>query len=309
MSSTSVSRRVRRGFTLIELLVVIAIIAVIVALLLPAVQQAREAARRAQCKNNLKQLGVALQTYHESHNTFPSGWIAVDPVTRQMSPHAGLSGAGWALMLLPVMDQLPLYEQFNSNLSIVDPANVSLGKRAINSLLGPSDSNMGSWVINDEGTGAPLATLAHANYVGVFGTAELDGCENPNGTAPVSAAGQCIGNGAFYHNSRVSFRDITDGSSNTFLIGERRTDASQGWNSTWIGSVPEGEESFARILGAVDHTPNHPDTHLDDFSSHHVGGTQFLLGDGQVRFIGENIDVNAYQALGTINQGEVVGDY
>lgn len=299
----------RRGFTLIELLVVIAIIAVLVALLLPAVQQAREAARRSQCKNNLKQFGVALSAYHETFNLLPSGWIAVDPTTKAMSPHAGLSGAGWALMLLPFMEQTTLYESFNPNVAIHDPVNQNLIRKHLVAHVCPSDSHRDEWVINDEATGAPLATLATSNYVGSFGTIELDGCENAPGTAPVTAWGQCLGDGVFYHNSKISMRDLVDGSSNTVFVGERRTDASQGWYSTWSGSVPEGEEAFARILGIMDHTPNHSDTHLDDFSSQHVGGTHFLFGDGQVRFVTENIDDVTYKAIGTIAGSEVLGEF
>ena len=108
----------RRGFTLIELLVVIAIIAILIALLLPAVQQAREAARRTQCRNNLKQLGLAMHNYHDVFLTFPSGWIAVDAGVP--SAHAGTSGLGWGAMLLPQIDQANLYELFNPNVSIAD---------------------------------------------------------------------------------------------------------------------------------------------------------------------------------------------
>jgi prepilin-type N-terminal cleavage/methylation domain-containing protein len=311
MSSLTHVRRAtaHRGFTLIELLVVIAIIAVLVALLLPAIQQAREAARRAQCKNNLKQFGIAMQSYHEMSNTFPCGWIAVDPATRRAAAASGLSGAGWALMLLPQLDQQPLYDQFNQNHSILTPANQIVGKTLITGMTCPSDPHPDTWVINDEASGNPLATMAIANYVGVFGTVELEECYNAAGTAPVTAGGQCVSDGILYHNSRVRIADITDGTSNTLLVGERRTDKLQGWYSTWIGSVPDGEESIARILGGLDHTPNHPDSHFEDFSSVHASGTHFLLSDGQVRFIGETIDHDLYQALGTINKGDAVGEY
>lgn len=298
----------RRGFTLIELLVVIAIIAVLIALLLPAVQQARESARRSQCRNNLKQIGIALTAYHENYNVFPSGWIAVDPVTKVMSSHSGHSGAGWAMMLLPYMEQTGLYESFNPNLALNAASNQPVIRRSLNAHLCPSDSHPEVWTINSDVTGAPLVTLATSNYVASFGTVELDGCENPPGTAPVNLAGQCIGDGAFYHNSRVALRDITDGASNSVLVGERRTDATLGWYSTWAGSVPLGEEAFIRVMGLLDHTPNHSDTHLDDFSSQHVGGTHFLFGDGRVRFITENIDEATYKALGTIAGGEVISD-
>ena len=298
----------RRGFTLIELLVVIAIIAILIALLLPAVQQAREAARRTQCKNNLKQLGLALHNYHDTHRCFPSGWIAVNNGVH--NAHDGLNGAGWGAMILPFMDQSPLYNRFNPNLAIHDPANILFISEVLPTWQCPSDPKPDVWSIEEEGNpGTVLADLPTANYIGSFGTEELDGCENAPGTAPVAANGQCIGDGMFFHNSRVRMRDITDGTTNTYMLGERRTDIQAGWYSTWPGMVAEGEEAFQRILGSADHVPNSPAAHFDDFSSHHVGGSQFCLGDGSVRFISENIDHGLYQALATIKGGEVVGEF
>lgn len=298
----------RRGFTLIELLVVIAIIAILIALLLPAVQQAREAARRTQCKNNMKQLGLALHNYHDVHSVFPSGWIAVDGGIQ--NAHDGLNGAGWGTMVLPYLDQAPLYNQFDADFAIHDPLNVPFINNVLPAWQCPSDPKPDTWIIDEEGSpGTALATLPTANYIGAFGTEELDGCENAAGTAPVAANGQCIGNGVMYHNSKVRIRDITDGTTNTFIIGERRTDIGLGWFSTWPGMVAEGEEAFQRVLGSADHVPNDPDEHLDDFSSRHEGGAQFTLGDGSVRFISENIDHGLYQSLATIQGGEVVGEY
>lgn len=301
----------RRGFTLIELLVVIAIIAVLIALLLPAVQQAREAARRTQCKNNMKQLGLAMHNYHDTYRVFPPGWIAVDPATRAMSAHEGLSGFGWGTMILPQIDQSALYNQLNLNLAVNDPANLPHIKTILPAFVCPSDTApRQTWEIEEEGSpGTVLAELATANYIAAFGTEELDGCENAPGTAPVSAQGQCIGDGTLYHNSRIGIRDITDGTSSTIFIGERKTKPQDGWWSTWSGMVPEGEEAFQRILGSLDHPPNHPAQHLDDFSSYHVGGSQFLLADGHVRFVSENIDRLLYQSLGTIQGGETVGEF
>ena len=298
----------RAGFTLIELLVSIAIIAVLIALLLPAVQQAREAARRSQCKNNLKQIGLALHNYHDAHGTFPSGWIAV----RNGVPaaHDGGSGAGWAVMLLPQLDQAPLFNQFNPHVNIDAPENAAFRETVLPVFQCPSDPKPDFWEIEQEGSpGTVLARLPVANYVAAFGTEEIDGCENPPGTAPVLSSGQCVGNGPFYHNSRVRMADIRDGTSNTFVAGERRTDAALGWYSTWVGMVPEGEEAFQRVLGALDHVPNDPAAHFDDFSSRHEGGAHFVLGDGHVRFVSENVDERVYQAVGTIRGGEVVGEF
>lgn len=304
------SRNRQRGFTLIELLVVIAIIAILIALLLPAVQQAREAARRTQCKNNLKQLGLALHNYHDVARTFPSGWVCVDPVTGQQSAHDGVSGAGWGTMILPYIEESNIYDQFDADVSIADPANAAFIDNIITAWQCPSDPKPDKWEIEEEGSpGTVLAELPTANYIGSFGTEELDGCENAPGTAPVSNGGQCRGDGMFYHNSKVRLRDITDGTTNTIMLGERKTDVLLGWYSTWPGMVPEGEEAFQRVLGSADHVPNDPAAHLDDFSSRHVGGAQFTLGDGSVRFISENIDEGIYHSLATIQGGEVTGEY
>lgn len=300
----------RRGFTLIELLVVIAIIAILVALLLPAVQQAREAARRTQCKNNLKQIGLALHNYHDVHGRFPPGWIAVDPTTRLSSAHEGISGAGWAAFILPQMEQTNLYSQFNPDFAINAPVNVPFMNNILEAYRCPSDPQPDRWKISAEGSpGNVLAELPIANYVGSFGTGELHGCENSPGTFPVTPSGQCIGNGAFFHNSSVRFRDFTDGTSNTFIVGERRTRPLLDWYSTWVGMVPEGEEAFARILGGADHVPNHPDAHFEDYSSVHTGGAQFCLGDGSVRFLSENIDEGVFRSLATIQGNEVVSEF
>jgi len=296
-------RRVRSGFTLIELLVVIAIIAVLIALLLPAVQQAREAARRSQCINNLKQLGLALHTYHDTMNVFPPGWLGVQGGGPNMQ---GPSGFAWGSHILPYLDQSPLYNQVNFNVSCIDPNNALARQAVISVLRCPTDPSTNTWAMPQEGSPTTiLTTLPTANYVGSFGTQGFeDICENP----PFPAA-QCTSNGMFFHNSSTRMRDVVDGTSNTVFLGEHRTNNSLDWHSTWVGVVPNGEEAIARILAVSDHTPNHPALHIDDFSSWHTGGVHLLFGDGRVRFVTQNIDTNVFKAMATRMGGEIMGDF
>jgi prepilin-type N-terminal cleavage/methylation domain-containing protein len=290
----------RQGFTLIELLVVIAIIAVLIALLLPAVQQAREAARRAQCKNHLKQLGLALHNYHDSANRLPPGWVGV--TSAGLQDVNGLNGWGWASKLLPQMDQTPLYNQLNFNVQVGQPANATARSTIIPSMRCPSDVGLDRWTIDDAGSN-PLAELAAANYVGVFGTLDIDDC---NGQAPPF---QCVADGTFYQNSNLRFSSFTDGLSSTLFVGEHKSRDDLGWHSTWAGVVSNGDDNIVRILGTTDHTPNHPLNHIDDFSSYHVGGAHFLMGDGAVRFVSTNIDLFLYQRLATRAAGDIATDF
>ena len=300
MSAVSSGSKSRRGFTLIELLVVIAIIAILVALLLPAVQQAREAARRSQCKNNLKQIGLAMHNYHDVHNTLPPGIIGVD---RTNGPHNinGSNSFGWGTMILPMLDQVNLYKELNTKLPLLDSANSLPIQKVLSVYRCPSDTAADTWDLNDT-SAAFLVTLASSNYPGHFGTLELDACAmTPNQ--------QCLGDGFLFHNSSVRFRDITDGLSSTFLAGERRSGDPGDFNTTWVGAPPNGEDALARVLGAADHTPNHPDNHLDDFSSQHTGGCHMLAGDGAVHFVSENIDDGIWKGLGTRRGDELIGEF
>lgn len=322
-----------RGFTLIELLVVIAIIAVLVALLLPAVQQAREAARRAQCKNNLKQFGLALHNYHEMANTLPPGWI-------------GGTRWGWAVMILPQIDQGPLYNTIGSIPGMTPAGTSALGFNAVmpsfpnQSVLQnvlpafrcPSDSGQNA-VMMPLANGYTISPMPAANTT-MFGRSNYAGVVGSLvslGTIPSMTNG--FGGGAFSQNSHRNFRDFTDGLSNTFLVGERRTPAFQsgyytGGDAIWAGvgdevsiqgiALPVGDCSFGNGLNfrapiAPSLASNVP---YSGFSSTHVGGGNFLMGDGAVRFISENISQgpanmygSTYQNLATVNDGIVLGDF
>jgi prepilin-type N-terminal cleavage/methylation domain-containing protein len=285
----------RNAFTLVELLVVIAIIGILVALLLPAVQAAREAARRMSCNNNLEQVGLALHNYHDTHKSLPMGWIGIDPATGQQ--HAlGQPGWGWAATILPFLEQSNTESLINGVLPITDPANLAARQTHLPIYRCPSDANSQELF---EITGSmPTVRISTANYVGIAGTIELANCE----TLPIGT--QCQTDGIFYHNSSTAFRDIVDGLSNTFMGGER---SSKIKNSTWVGSIPGADEGFERFLGlADDHPPNTEGVHLDDLSSYHPAGVNFVIVDGSVRLITDTIDLRAYRALATRQGGEAV---
>jgi prepilin-type N-terminal cleavage/methylation domain-containing protein/prepilin-type processing-associated H-X9-DG protein len=291
----------RRGFTLVELLVVIAIIGVLIALLLPAVQAAREAARAAQCKNHLKQLGLAAQQYHDSVGRLPPGWLANQP--------EGTPGWGWTSALLPQLEQANLSESLiRRHLAIADPWNQSARETPLAVLFCGSDAHpkvatiFGGGGEEHEGdedeqavvanieAGTPLLRIARTNYVGVFGFSEIE-------------AAPAAGEGVFFFQSRTRFAEITDGLSNTLIVGER---SARLGNSVWAGVVQGANEAMARVVGIADHTPNDPHHHFDDFTSFHPGGVHFLFGDGSVQRINNQIDLGVYQALSTRGGGEAV---
>ncbi len=219
-----------RAFTLIELLVVIAIIAVLIALFLPAVQSAREAARRIQCTNNLKQIGIALHNYHGAIGAFPPGYLSLmDPVTFDNDG----PGWGWASFALNQMEQLPIYNSINFVLGIEFPANQTARLTVIGSFLCPSDAwRQDTFTVVDSTTtgtapGAPICDVASSNYVGSVGSGDpsslypyiIDSDDGP--------PGRDNGNGLFFRNHSINIAQITDGTSQTFAAGERSQNLSR----------------------------------------------------------------------------------
>ncbi len=330
----------RRGFTLIELLVVIAIIAVLIALLLPAVQQAREAARRTQCRNNLKQLGLALHNYHDSAKVFPPGYVDrnADPnVTPDLDQGPGW---GWATFLLPYLDQANVYNQINFNQGVGLLSNVKISQQSLPAFQCPSDGRQDPFPVYDSTFTTPITTVAHSNYVGCNGWVE---CFNGAGGNPQPGAWTdnnagtfgTAGVGLFYRNSSNSAASVTDGLTNTVVVGERSSNHAP---ATWTGAVTGGRcpawmaaspvtpyspppgpaydnadfgEGLIFAHCNANHLPNadFPIYDPDTFYSLHIGGSQFLLGDGSVRFISSTVDGYTYQYLSTISGGEVPGDY
>jgi prepilin-type N-terminal cleavage/methylation domain-containing protein len=291
------SRTRRPGFTLIELLVVIAIIAILVALLLPAVQQAREAARRASCKNHLKQISLALHHYQSTHGVFPPGVLGTSGSRRSTDKlHT------WQTMILPFVDQAPLYEKYDFNVRFDDPVNADLVIETLPVYLCASQDDR----IIDNAFG-PSHYAANA------------------GTRPGND------DGLMYPLSATSYRDVIDGTSNTISTGEIAHEIG-GWargamnagTGSGGGGGGGGGQGFARgVLRWWRAAPNcaqpgfnPPETGCSNnaeqrfqFSSLHVGGCQFSLSDGSARFISENIDVNLFRALITRRGNEVVGEF
>ena len=304
----SLATRSFRGFTLIELLVVIAIIAVLVGLLLPAVQSAREAARRAQCSNNLKQVGLAMHGYHSVHNTFPPGYVTA-VVNNPAAPEIG-PGWGWGVMILNQLEQRPLYQGINFNLQITDPGSQTARTPILSVFLCPSNVGSGP-VVASSLTGTVLTTdVSAGQYVASAG--QLEPGEFPDSN-----------NGVFYRNSRNGLRDIIDGSSTTLMIGERSRNVA---DATWVGAVPTWQlctnpkwavqECGPASTLVVSHTgtattgsiyvPNSAASMVDDYWSLHPGGCNFLFCDGSVRFIKASVNPQIFSYLSTRAGGEVV---
>ena len=298
------SSRQRRAFTLVELLVVITIIGILIALLLPAVQAAREAARRMQCANNFKQVGLALHNYHSALNSFPMGlnmWRAGMCATPNVTN--SYYGVGWAAVILPYLEQGTIYDamDFRKQQYWSEP-NFAAGGNFIPAYLCPSDPQ-GAELINvadgiSNGASEP-EDLAKTNMAGVADSVNW-GC----GPYPWPLADR---NGIFYDRSKVKIAHIIDGTSNTLMVGEvvgggRGSNRGSFWVTWDILHTYNGINYPLRSSLPFDAL----DQAVNGFASHHPGGCHFLLADGSVHSLAETIDQNVLAALTTRAEGEII---
>lgn len=318
LNSASLNMK-RRGFTLIELLVVIAIIAVLISLLLPAVQSAREAARRAQCVNNLSQLGLAINNYESAHYVFPPGVInATGPIDNLPKG----SHFNWITQLLPYFEQKSAQRHFNFNVGLYDPHNLTVRGVTISTLMCPSDA--GSW----RGMTVGVDRIATSSYAANYHDTE----------APVDKTNK----GVFYLNSATRLEEIQDGSSYTIFLGEHKTAADLGWASGTSATLRNtghpvnassgfppliasdgtaaGAPNFTGIPGSNDEvepiatqkneTPDQARLRFQRFcggySSSHPGGSNFCFGDGSVRFLKNTLQPQIFNRLGNRADGELI---
>jgi prepilin-type N-terminal cleavage/methylation domain-containing protein/prepilin-type processing-associated H-X9-DG protein len=273
-------RRGRRGFTLLELLSVLAILGILLALALPAVQTARASARRVQCQNELRQLCLALHNYHDVHQALPAGSYTVGPSFRPFS------GWGWGAMILPHIEQQPLYDAIDFHTHSAVGANRDVLRQQVPLWLCPSD-------VSPVTVGVPLSgsetiQVAAGNYCGV---------------EPVLGELSCTRLG-----------DVYDGTSQTLFLGERVYQPSVAgsfeFTSSWVGSIATPLEvipqSIPHLEASLNSAINLALDYPQCFSSRHAGGAQFAFGDGSARLLSENIDITVFEALGTPGGGESV---
>ncbi len=315
----------KRGFTLVELLVVIAIIGILIALLLPAVQAAREAARRMSCTNNLKQIGIALHNYHDVHSEMPPGWIM--QVTNGWEPTGGPQW-GWAALILPFIEQGGLYDScrvttLTLGQAVNDPDILPYVQQNIEAYVCPS-TEADDIPPNKRPNGEGVGMASYAGCVGIHwwagkGTGDNHGPQDNNGVLTGRVG--------------IPFRKVTDGLSNTIAVGEASTNDT--YSAIWAGIGGSGGDGFNHTRN-VCHKLNSPKQrgNMDrGFASNHPGGANFLFCDGSVHFLSETIEfrlagfsnsrnrssisgfrgkvhnMGVYQHLGVRNDGQPLDDF
>jgi prepilin-type N-terminal cleavage/methylation domain-containing protein/prepilin-type processing-associated H-X9-DG protein len=305
----------RHGFTLIELLVVISIIAVLIGLLLPAVQSAREASRRAQCINNLKQLALGLHNYESANGCFPMGSVLnISPIVGNQWIGVGnyITSHSIFVAMLPQLDNATLYNAVNFSVNIHLAANLTVQRTQLNALLCPSDAL--AWQIgqpDDWVSDFPTDQMrvAHTSYAACTGT-WFHMAHGPS-SSPSQAILSAQDNGIFYVHSRTRIAEVIDGTSNTLLMSERRLPEASPqnwmwWYDSWLGSslfdTLAPMNPWRVSAGAPAASPPWPGfedyAFIDSASSRHAGGANFAMADGSVRFLKETVQSWPVDSLG-----------
>jgi prepilin-type N-terminal cleavage/methylation domain-containing protein len=299
----------RRGFTLVELLVVIAIIGVLVALLLPAVQMARESARRTECNNKIRQLAIGLHNYHDTYKWFPPGFTGpgITPY-----PQVDLS---FHVRMLEYIEQGPLYAQADWTKHFNQPPfQVTFSNMRLDVLLCPSGE------IEDvtAGTLVPARTTHYYGIMGPEGPWSVNGNDPrlPIGTAPsyqwvTSPQGGRAQQGILGPGTRTRLGDVRDGTSNTFLLGEISWAEANGyrpWTRGWDGGSSGASAACKNIQHPINQVPYNGSNNFNDisFGSSHPGGCNFAKADGSLSFVSQTIDMTAYRSLASRNGKEAV---
>ncbi|MCC7424683.1 MAG: DUF1559 domain-containing protein [Planctomycetaceae bacterium] len=307
----------RCGFTLLECVIVLIVLVLAVALFLPATRTARTASRRTQCKNNLKQIGLALHNYHDTHGVFPPGYVS-DTSHAERSPATfdGPSGFAWQTFLLPYLDSSPHYNRINFNLACWDPPHRPTIALSLSFYLCPSGTDREHQPTIRRRDLVESIPFGRSHYVGNAGQAA------PWWVSPPVADWSDVATGALFRNSAIGIKKIPAGAAYIVLVGE----ASAGANRTWAGIIP-GTQSCLPSIDVTDgsncdaaatyvlftsgtketggiRTPNSSPQTVNQPSSRHTGGTHVVLGDGAVRFIADKIAPELWARLCDRNDPE-----
>ena len=292
----------RSAFTLIELLVVIAIIAILIGLLLPAVQKVREAAARIKCQNNLKQLGLALHGYHDANNHLPPGGTGT-ATNAERGPDTGMTGnLGYAVYILPYGEQNPLYQQMSTTTAYNAAPNTAATVLTARVPIYKCPSAQ----VEDTTTSPAGATL---HYYGNMGPRGANPATGANYVTTGSAShGAVSKQGVLGPNTKVTLTGISDGTSNTIMVGEisfNTANCYRIWTRGWDGNASGDAKN---VVNAINSTPYNGSNNFNDvsFGSQHTGGANFGMGDGTVRYIRDSVTLAAYLAAARRDGGETL---